>query len=81
MADRVISQPNPHSLYLPPTMQPALDNDGITDRIEVGQRRSSYILPVPRLGKRGAQQQLGLAELTAVPEETSPSTTSGLRSK
>ena len=43
----------------------AWNNNGITDRIVEGRRPSSYFVPVPRPRKRGIQQQLEFAELTA----------------
>lgn len=65
MADRVIENPIINSPYHPPTRYFAFDNDGITDRIVAGRRPSSYFVPVPRPRKRGTQQQLEFAELTA----------------
>jgi type III restriction enzyme len=65
MADRVIENPIINSPYHPPVRHFAFDNDGITDRIVEGRRASSYFVPVPRPRKRGAQQQLEFAELTA----------------
>jgi type III restriction enzyme len=65
VADRVISNPIINSPYRAPTRYFAFDNDGITDRIEEGRRPSSYFVPVPRPRKRGVQQQLEFAELTA----------------
>jgi type III restriction enzyme len=65
VADRVISNPIINSPYRVPTRHFVFDNDGITDRIAEGRRPSSYFVPVPRPRKRGAQQQLEFAELTA----------------
>ena len=65
MADRVIENPIINSPYHPPVRHFAFDNDGITDRIVSGRRESSYFVPVPRPRKRGVQQQLEFAELTA----------------
>jgi type III restriction enzyme len=65
VADRVISNPIINSPYRAPTRHFAFDNDGITDRIVEGRRESSYFVPVPRPRKRGVQQQLEFAELTA----------------
>lgn len=65
MADRVISNPIINSPYHAPARHFHFDNDGITDRIVEGRRPSSYFVPVPRPRKRGVQQQLEFAELTA----------------
>jgi type III restriction enzyme len=65
VADRVISNPIINSPYRVPARHFAFDNDGITDRIVEGRRESSYFVPVPRPRKRGTQQQLEFAELTA----------------
>jgi type III restriction enzyme len=65
MADRVIENPIINSPYRAPLRHFAFDNDGITNRIEEGRRPSSYFVPVPRPRKRGAQQELEFAELTA----------------
>jgi type III restriction enzyme len=65
VADRVISNPIINSPYRVPTKHFAFDNDGITDRIVESRRESSYFVPVPRPRKRGGQQQLAFAELTA----------------
>jgi type III restriction enzyme len=65
VADRVISNPIINSPYHAPRKHFAFDNDGITDRIVEGRRPSSYFVPVPRPRKRGVQQQLEFAELTA----------------
>jgi type III restriction enzyme len=65
MADRVIENPIINSPYRAPLRHFAFDNDGITDQIVEGRRASSYFVPVPRPRKRGAQQQLEFAELTA----------------
>jgi type III restriction enzyme len=65
VADRVISNPIINSPYRVPARHFAFDNDGITDQIVEGRRESSYFVPVPRPRKRGAQQQLEFAELTA----------------
>jgi type III restriction enzyme len=65
MADRVIDNPIINSPYHAPVRHFAFDNDGITDRIVADRRESSYFVPVPRPRKRGAQQQLEFAELTA----------------
>jgi type III restriction enzyme len=65
MADRVIENPIINSPYRAPARHFAFDNDGITDQVVEGRRASSYFVPVPRPRKRGAQQQLEFAELTA----------------
>jgi type III restriction enzyme len=65
VADRVIDNPIINSPYRPPARHFAFDNDGITNRVVEGRRESSYFVPVPRPRKRGAQQQLEFAELTA----------------
>ena len=65
MPDRVISNPIINSPYHAPSKHFAFDNDGITNQIVEGRRPSSYFVPVPRPRKRGAQQQLDFAELTA----------------
>jgi hypothetical protein len=65
VADRVIDNPIINSPYRAPTRHFAFDNDGITNRIVEARRESSYFVPVPRPRKRGAQQQLEFAELTA----------------
>jgi type III restriction enzyme len=65
VADRVISNPIINSPYRAPTRHFAFDNDGITDRVVESRRDSSYFVPVPRPRKRGTQQQLEFAELTA----------------
>src|SRR5258707_9574488 len=65
MADRVISNPIINSPYRVPARHFAFDIDGITDRIVESRRPSSYFVPVPRPRKRGTQQQLEFAELTA----------------
>ncbi|HET9898456.1 MAG TPA: DEAD/DEAH box helicase family protein [Streptosporangiaceae bacterium] len=65
MTDRVISNPIINSPYRAPARHFAFDNDGITDRVVEGRRPSSYFVPVPRPRKRGTQQQLEFAELTA----------------
>jgi type III restriction enzyme len=65
MTDRVISNPIINSPYRIPSRHFEFDIDGITDRIVESRRPSSYFVPVPRPRKRGAQQQLEFAELTA----------------
>jgi type III restriction enzyme len=65
MADRVIENPIINSPYRAPLRHFAFDNDGITNRVKEGRRPSSYFVPVPRPRKRGAQQELEFAELTA----------------
>lgn len=65
MSDRVINNPIINSPYRVPTRHFAFDNEGITDQIVEGRRPSSYFVPVPRPRKRGVQQQLEFAELTA----------------
>ena len=52
-----IANPVINGPYDEPRKHFKFDDDGITDHVEVGRRRSEYFVPVPQTKKRGAQLQ------------------------
>ncbi len=56
MPDRVIENPILNSPYQEPNRHFVFDDDGITNEIAEGRRRSAYFIPIPRPRKQGARQ-------------------------
>ena len=56
MPDRVIENPIINSPYQEPNRHFVFDDDGITNEIAEGRRRSAYFIPIPRPRKQGARQ-------------------------
>jgi type III restriction enzyme len=52
-----ITNPVINGPYDEPTRHFRFDDDGITDQVDEGRRRSEYFVPVPQTKKRGAQLQ------------------------
>jgi len=52
-----ITNPVINGPYDEPRQHFKFDDDGITDEIALGRRRSEYFVPVPQTKKRGAQLQ------------------------
>ncbi len=66
MPDVVIENPILNSPYDAPTRHWRFGDDGITDEVVDGRRRSAYFVPIPASRRRtGAEQQLHFAEWTA----------------
>jgi type III restriction enzyme len=63
--DVVIENPILNSPYKAPTRHWRFNDDGITNEIEDGRRKSAYFMPIPASRRRaGAQQELEFAEWT-----------------
>src|SRR5438270_2603818 len=61
----VIDNPILNSPYDEPTRHFRFDDDGITDEVVEGRRRSQYFMPIPASKKRaGAQAELVFEEWT-----------------
>jgi type III restriction enzyme len=56
----VITNPVINGPYDEPARHFMFDDDGITDEIVEGRRRSEYFIPVPQTKKRGAQHQFDI---------------------
>ena len=65
MPDVIIENPILNSPYTAPDRHWKFNDDGITDEVEEGRRKSAYFMPIPASRRRaGAQQQLEFAEWT-----------------
>ena len=65
MPDVVIENPILNAPYAAPTRHWRFGNDGITDEVVEGRRKSAYFMPIPASRRRtGSQQQLEFAEWT-----------------
>ncbi|MFZ0666939.1 MAG: DEAD/DEAH box helicase family protein, partial [Acidimicrobiales bacterium] len=65
MPDVVIENPILNSPYKAPTRHWRFNDDGITNEIEDGRRKSAYFMPIPASRRRaGAQQEMEFAEWT-----------------
>lgn len=60
MPQVVIENPILNSPFVEPSLHFRFDDDGITNEIVEGRRRSSYFVPIPSSRKRGKGQQLSL---------------------
>jgi len=60
MPQVVIENPILNSPFVEPTLHFRFDDDGITNEIVEGRRRSSYFVPIPSSRKKGKGQQLSL---------------------
>lgn len=65
MPDVVIENPIINSPYVEPNRHFRFDDDGITNEIVEGRRRSEYFIPIPAPRKRALADQPPLAEWTA----------------
>ncbi len=55
MADTVIENPILNSPYFEPNWHFRFDEDGITNEVVEGRRKSSYFVPIPPPKKKGKQ--------------------------
>jgi type III restriction enzyme len=60
----LIQNPILNSPFVEPSRHFAFTDQGITDTIVDGRRKSAYLIPIPQPKKREAQQQLTLGEVT-----------------